>query len=122
MENVYTSYFAKVMKIDTSDYLLVSITRAGRPSWFDKPAIWRKDLAPSWNLLNDWKEGLITWKEYEERYKAEMMLPTRAQAIRESLRTNMIAHDNKPMILLCYEKTQCHRFILGRYIQAEGLQ
>lgn len=121
MENVYTSYFSKVMRMDTSEYLLASITRAGRPSWFDKPAIWRRDLAPSWDLLNDWKNGLITWEEYEQRYKAEMMLPTRAQHIQQSLLTNIVAHGNKPMILLCYEKSQCHRFILGKYIGAEEL-
>ena len=30
--------------------------------------LWLKDLAPSIELLNDWKDKKIGWEEYEERY------------------------------------------------------
>ncbi|GAJ10610.1 unnamed protein product [marine sediment metagenome] len=30
-------------------------------------------LAPSLDLLRDWKAGTLTWAEYESRFKAEIM-------------------------------------------------
>ncbi len=34
-----------------------------------RPAI----LSPSKELLKDWKDGKITWSEYETRYKTEIL-------------------------------------------------
>lgn len=120
MSQVYTSYFAKVAKIDTSNYCLAAITRAKTPTWFEKPCLWMPQYAPSWDLLNDWKQGLITWEEYTERYNKEMNLPYSACIIKHEINETM-ALMNKDIILLCYEKSQCHRFLLGDAIGAKEL-
>ena len=33
---------------------------------------WMREVAPSPDLLDDWKEGELAWREYCERYKDEM--------------------------------------------------
>jgi uncharacterized protein YeaO (DUF488 family) len=70
-------------------------------------------LAPSWELLNDYKTGKIDWTAYEKRFTNEMTKPI---AIREMLRIKLLA-ETKDVRLICYEKNPpCHRFILLRMI------
>lgn len=71
-----------------------------------KPSI----LAPSNQLLKDWKENQITWEQYETRYLIELLTNPKAIArlayIKELAKTNDV-------YLFCYEKSPpCHRFIL----------
>lgn len=69
----------------------------------------RSVLAPSWELLNDYKNEKITWSEYIKRYVKEM---DNVDAIVEMLRIRKLA-ETRDVRLICYEKTYpCHRYIL----------
>jgi uncharacterized protein YeaO (DUF488 family) len=70
-------------------------------------------LAPSWGLLNDYKNGKIDWNQYEKRYVNEI---ARKEAVMEMLRIVTLSKTNN-VRLICYEKKPpCHRFILLRVI------
>lgn len=70
-------------------------------------------LAPSWELLNDFKSGKIDWVRYERRYINEMANP---KAIRTMLKIKSLSEKTN-VRLICYEKNPpCHRFILLRMI------
>ena len=67
-------------------------------------------LSPSKELLHDWKEGLITWEEYENRFRKEILSTPEAMM---KLKTIRIAARHSDVRLICYEKNPpCHRFIL----------
>lgn len=73
-------------------------------------------LAPSWDLLNDYKDKKINWKGYTGRYTMEMM--TNPEAIKEMRRIKELAQAND-VRLICYEKQYpCHRFILIQLINS----
>jgi uncharacterized protein YeaO (DUF488 family) len=82
-------------------------------------AEWMKVLAPSATLLSDWRNGRISWEEYEDRYRAEMasqgaVIATLAFRARHSTVT-----------LLCYEREgdpHCHRYLLKKLIEATGFK
>ena len=66
-------------------------------------------LAPSWELVNDYKAGKITWSEYIKRYVKEM---DNVEALMEMIRIRKLA-ETEDVRLICYEKNYpCHRFIL----------
>ena len=70
----------------------------------------KSPLSPSWELLNDYKNGKIDWKQYTKRFKEEILANPEAleklEEIRELAKT-------KTVRLICYEKNPpCHRFIL----------
>lgn len=80
-------------------------------------AVAKSILAPSWVLLNDYKTGRINWKEYERRFRIEMLKP---EAIKEMQRIKELAK-TKTVRLICYEKQYpCHRFILIDMIKELG--
>lgn len=71
------------------------------------------DLAPSENILKDFKDKKISWPEYESRYL--QLLHDRH--IAENLTSEGVAGS----CFLCAEKTphQCHRRLLAEYLQRE---
>jgi uncharacterized protein (DUF488 family) len=71
------------------------------------------DLAPSENILKDFKDKRIGWPEYEDRYL--QLLHDRH--IAEKLTSDDVAGS----CFLCAEKTphQCHRRLLAEYLQRE---
>jgi len=107
---IETGYFAKIKTYPETDWLLCV---ARKYPWFVKQGKMTHmiELAPSNELLKDWKEGSITWEEYEERYRSELSS--------SSLARNGIAWiglkdaQGETVRLLCWEKEPpCHRFIL----------
>ena len=71
-------------------------------------------LSPSVELLKDWKDGKITWNQYEKRFRSEICSNEKAmEKLREIKRTSM----KNNVRLICYEKKPpCHRFILMKMI------
>lgn len=69
---------------------------------------WYKELGPSVELLSDWKNKKITWREYEKRYLEEIK---KQQKLIESLAEKATEED---ITLLCSEKDDgyCHRRLL----------
>jgi len=75
---------------------------------------WLRDLAPSIELLNDYRNKKIDWSEYEKRYLKEM--ENKKELISELKKRS----DNGEVIsLLCWEKDDrfCHRRLLKNLIE-----
>jgi len=67
-------------------------------------------LSASEGLLHDYKNGRITWREFEARFRKEIQSNPKAMA--ELKRLKELAA-KKDVYLICYEKNYpCHRFIL----------
>jgi len=72
-------------------------------------------LAPSAELLNDWKKGLISWQEYEKRYLQEM------SAQQGKIRELAKRAESETITLLCFEpedNPHCHRHLLKGLIES----
>jgi len=76
-------------------------------------ARWLQDLAPSRELLSDWKTNRINWDEYADRFHAEM-------EEHEDLIAELATKSQAGTItLLCFEREgdpHCHRHLLARLI------
>jgi uncharacterized protein YeaO (DUF488 family) len=67
-------------------------------------------LSPSKELLYDYKEGKINWREFEVRSRKEIL--SNPKAVAELNRLKELSKE-KDVYLICYEKNYpCHRFIL----------
>lgn len=68
-------------------------------------------LAPSRELLLDWRSDRIIWQTYEKRFRQEIASNPRAMI---DLKALAIGARKRDIRLLCYENPQknCHRFIL----------
>jgi uncharacterized protein YeaO (DUF488 family) len=76
------------------------------------------ELAPSAQLLNDWKEKRISWEEYEIRYLEEMS----GQRQREKIRELGERAKHGTITLLCFEPEgdpHCHRHLLKGLIESD---
>ena len=66
-------------------------------------------LSPSWDMLNEYKAGKMTWDGYISRFLREMDNPVSKA---EMLRTGELAR-TKDVYLVCFERVgNCHRFLL----------
>ena len=75
---------------------------------------WLRELAPSRVLLQDWKAGKISWKQYENRYLKEMS--DQEAKIKELTKRA----GNNTITLLCLENEKnpcCHRHLLKKLIE-----
>jgi uncharacterized protein YeaO (DUF488 family) len=71
---------------------------------------WLPALAPSRELLADWKHGLITWPEYTARFREEILGSAEAMA---ALRHIVEFSRTRDVYLICWERAPpCHRFLL----------
>lgn len=111
--NVFTSNFRKAKALDSSRYLVVSISRIN-PKGFN--GVWLKELAPSFKLLSDYKKGL-DWSDYVERYRSECCAP---DYIKDVLSSLVFITKGRDIVLCCYESADkhCHRFIIADYIKS----
>jgi uncharacterized protein YeaO (DUF488 family) len=77
------------------------------------------ELAPSYNLLRDYKNKKITWDGYVERFTEEMksMIPT-LKRIQKYTR----AGHNIALICYCATSAQCHRGIIGQALTKQGIE
>ena len=69
-------------------------------------------LAPSKQLLQDYKKKQITWTQYTERFTAEMDTDQASTALLELM---LKSNHGENIRLLCFEKAldrECHRFLL----------
>jgi hypothetical protein len=66
-------------------------------------------LSPSWDMLNEYKAGKMTWDGYISRFLKEMDNP---ECKTELLRIGELAR-TKDVYLVCFERVgNCHRFLL----------
>jgi uncharacterized protein (DUF488 family) len=96
-----TSYFAKYKG---ENAISISLST---PSWFKGTQY--KKLAPSWNLLNGYKNGAISKEKYTEIYKREVLDKLDPKQVYEELGENTV--------LMCWEKSSdfCHRHIVSQW-------
>lgn len=104
---------------DRNDGTRVSVMRWHYPEEKYKGRFheWKRDFAPSADLLRNYKRREIDWKEFEKRYLKEM--DSKTQSLKEFAgRTK-----KETITLMCAEHTdeKCHRRllknILGKFIQ-----
>ena len=77
-------------------------------------------LAPSKQLLQDYKNKRITWNQYTERFIKEMDTDNATAALLELM---LKSNQGEDIRLLCYEKAlnrQCHRFLLLDMLREMG--
>ena len=78
-----------------------------RRGYFD---VWLPLIAPSAELLKEYRDGQVTWTVFARRYRAEMKQPACRQAI------DLLAAFSHatPISLGCYceDETRCHRTLL----------
>lgn len=75
-------------------------------------------LAPSKELLKDWKDGKITWIQYKQRYITQIQNNHDALQLLEHIRRQARYKD---VYLYCYEKRPpCHRFILVELLKNDA--
>ncbi|MCX9076135.1 MAG: hypothetical protein OIN88_16040 [Candidatus Methanoperedens sp.] len=97
LKETYFGNLGNVKKMDPGAVIIDVTRRAGSV------------LSPSWDMLNEYKAGKITWDGYIERFVREMDNPVcRA----EMLRIGELA-ETKDVYLVCFERVgNCHRFLL----------
>ena len=80
---------------------------------------WFRELAPSIELLNDYRKRRIDWSEYERRYFKEM--ESKKELIKELKKRS---DEGEVISLLCWERDDrlCHRRLLKGLIENEGVQ
>lgn len=71
------------------------------------------EFAPTSEILAGYKDGRITWPDYERMYR-ELLATRRPTA-------GLVASDLDRICLLCTEKsaTQCHRHLAAEYIASQ---
>jgi uncharacterized protein YeaO (DUF488 family) len=77
---------------------------------------WDPNLGPSKELLLSYKNGKVTWHNYEKIYRKERESAWAQKAI-EGLKE--IHRKKKNITLVCYEKDndpKCHRYILKEIV------
>jgi len=104
-KTIYTSYYGR----NESHENAISIS-ASAPKSFKGPHM--TVLAPSWELLNGYKDGKITKAQYATKY---------IELLESRKLTPQIVYDSisNGSILLCYEKPGdfCHRRILAEWLE-----
>lgn len=113
MREFYTGYFARIEKYKELGLYPVSIARYNPKGMniFTWSAV-----APSEDILKDYKSGKITEIEYDFRYRLQLQ----NRNILEDLNfiDSKVPKEYKGIVLCCYEKSGsfCHRHILAGYI------
>lgn len=79
-----------------------------------------KAFVPEWNLVKDFKDGKISWREYEAFFY--MMLKDNMKGKEEVIKK--WCKDNDRVCLLCFEKDDkfCHRRIVREYLMSLGVE
>ena len=116
---ILEGYFAKIYDYPEDETKLCvsrtfpSFVKKGKMTHFHS-------LAPSQKLLDDYKTGKLTWKQYTDQFKDEMKNQNISRKNVEWLKHR--DGEDEVIRLLCYEKAEdrkCHRFILLDILRME---
>ncbi len=104
---LYTSYFAKVKEVPNP----IAIS-GGVPDRYKGERY--KDLAPSWDLVGNYKTGKISEDRYREIYTEEVLDYLTPERV--------ISELPEECTLLCWEVSGefCHRHIVADWLRAGG--
>ena len=97
LKETYFGNLGNVKKMDPGAVIIDITRRAGSV------------LSPSWDMLNEYKAGKMTWDGYISKFVREMDNPVSKA---EMLRIGELA-GTKDVYLVCFERVgNCHRFLL----------
>jgi uncharacterized protein YeaO (DUF488 family) len=97
LKETYFTNLGNVKKMDPEAVIIDVTRRAGSV------------LSPSWDMLNEYKAGKMTWDGYISRFLREMDNP---ECKTEMLRIGELSR-TKDVYLVCFEGVgNCHRFLL----------
>lgn len=122
---IYTSYASRenLKKFIELNYLPIIVLRNIRNSKLLSPysdtCIHLRDLSPSTELYQSWKNGEIDIKEYKNRYLFELIdRRLNTQEIYKNLEFLIELTEAKGIILLGYEEDYklCHRSFLAEFL------
>ena len=118
---IYTSYFAKAMKLDMDKNAIICIARY-IPNWVNKSNMNHLiSLAPSEQLLKDYKANKVNEEQFKEIYLKELDESLGINDLIEFFK--QIEQESKEnginVILCCYEAPDkfCHRHILKELLE-----
>ena len=118
---IYTSYFAKATKLDLNKNAIICIARY-IPKWVDKANMNHIiSLAPSEQLLKDYKANKVTKEQYKEIYLKDLDDTLGINDIIDFFK--QIEQESKDngidVVLCCYEAPDkfCHRHILREILE-----
>lgn len=108
---IFTSYYANYKAY--SGFYSISISRSAPKHSYDLRLL---DLAPSSQLLKDYKSGIADKEEYTRRYLSSLESLKKRGYLDKFV--NYLNNHIKDIVLLCYEKRGdfCHRHILADYL------
>lgn len=111
----YTSYYAKINKIDRSMYTLAAISYR-KPDFCDESVLDCSFLGPWKDLLDGYKNGTISEKEYTDQYLENL------RRCWPGISSWFLANAAKNIVFLCYEKPSsfCHRHLLAQFLEEQG--
>jgi uncharacterized protein YeaO (DUF488 family) len=118
--------------IEKADGLRLLVARfRGRGLPVDRYDVWMASLGPSEKLLKGFLADKVTWKEFSQRYRDEMItsattdkgnvtIKNHGQKFTLRLIARLAAKQNVTLLCHCAkDDTQCHRFLLQRLIERE---
>lgn len=110
--NIFTSSFSLSRGLDSSRYLVVSISRFP-PKWYHGVRCF--EFAPSMSLLSDYHHGLSK-DAYVRRYRSEVLDSVNVHGVFERLAA--LSH-GRDIVLCCFEPAGrfCHRHLLADYVK-----
>jgi uncharacterized protein YeaO (DUF488 family) len=110
---IFTGYYSKYNMY--LEHGLTPIAISGKcPDWYS--GLWWKQLAPTWNIFKEWKNGNINNDEYTIRFYNEVLNKLSVSDLYYNL--NRIENP----ILLCYEKDGfCHRHLVSAWLEAHNI-
>lgn len=113
----YTSYYGNMNKIDRTKYILASISFQ-KPDFCDENVLDCSFLGPWKDLLNDYKNGTISEKEYADQYLDNL------KRLWPGLSNWFLINAPKDIVFLCYEKPSefCHRHLLAQFLEEQGFE
>ena len=113
---IYTSYFAKVNKLPDN---IVPISISAKPPRGYKGLQYKK-LAPTYQILMDWKETGDT-ETYIEEYDDNVLSNFKPVKIVTEL---IQMSEGKDIALICFEKPDdfCHRHLVAEWLTNAGFE
>jgi uncharacterized protein YeaO (DUF488 family) len=103
------------LRIGTVRYLPRGVRKEeyARKDYFD---VWLPAVAPSAKLIRSYRDGRLSWKSFEERYRGEMRKSTDA---RQTITLISEIAKRTPISIGCYceDEGRCHRSVLRKAIE-----
>lgn len=114
--NVYTGYFYRYSEYIKKGLYPISISLSTPPGINCNNYI---ALAPTWNILDEYKNNGEDRLLYSQRYNNEILSKLNARSVVNDLE---LLSGGQDVILLCYEKPFrfCHRQLVAKWLENNG--